>query len=125
MNKIVIRVAIALSCIIGALALFSADQPAQALSGPMTKVTAGTKAITAAATQVTTTSGCSITVGNLSTTKIWVGGSTVSANTGFPICSSTTECFATTLDFEASPNSVFAITTDGGTLSYILGQSCR
>lgn len=125
MSKVIIRLAVGLACIMGALALFSRDQPAQALSAPMTKVTAGTKAITAAATQITTTSGCSMMIGNLTTTKVWVGGSGVSTATGFPICSDTLSCYATSVEFEASPNAVFAITTDGGTVNFLLGQSCR
>lgn len=123
MKTHVASIVIAIGAILGSLLLFSWDVEANAQS--VTRMTGGVKAITAAATQINTESGCSVIVGNLSTTKVWIGGSTVSPSTGWPVCSDSSSCFSTAVEIPGSINAVFAITTDGGSMHWMQGKSCK
>lgn len=115
-----IRVTVAVSAIFIAFVLMLSSLSAQSI----TKLKSGTKAITAAATQINTASGCSVLVGNLSTTKVWIGGSDVTTS-GWPICSDTSACFSTAVEIPGSLNAAFAITTDGGSVTWLQGSSCK
>lgn len=118
-----VRLVYALGAILMSLIMFSWDTALNAQS--VTRMTGGVKAITAAATQINTESGCSVLVGNLGTTKVWIGGSTVSSSTGWPVCSDSSACYSTAVEIPGSVNAVFAITTDGGSVHWMQGKSCK